>query len=250
MADEMGGQQPTKHQRIADDLKAAITAGDYGPGDRLPGENALAAQYNVAALTARQALKLLRTEGLIETKKGAGARVIAFHPIRRHSGLHGPPAPQGAGMSIREADEDRNTTIDVSVQKAEAPAQVAQALGLSEGEFVCIRSRRFIVDGRPVRLESSYFPLALLGGSALPVDLGEGSTHAVLSEFGHAPVHVREEVRSRQPTLQEATALGMPLERSVLKVHRIAVDKDGRAVEMSDTTLDSAAYVLSYGFDV
>lgn len=82
MTDETGAQL-TKAQQIAAELKAAIERGDYGPGDRLPGENALATQYSVASLTARRALKLLRTEGLVETKKGAGARVISFHPIRR-----------------------------------------------------------------------------------------------------------------------------------------------------------------------
>src|SRR4051812_47778547 len=83
MTDETGTQR-TKAQQIADDLKAAIERGEYAPGARLPGENALATQYGVASLTARRALKILSTEGLIETKRGAGARVISFRPIRRH----------------------------------------------------------------------------------------------------------------------------------------------------------------------
>ncbi|MGW2940056.1 GntR family transcriptional regulator, partial [Streptomyces sp. NPDC001156] len=48
-----------KYQRIADSLREAIQSGEYGPGDRLPGENDLMAEYDVARMTARQALGVL-----------------------------------------------------------------------------------------------------------------------------------------------------------------------------------------------
>jgi GntR family transcriptional regulator len=52
MGDQGAGRQP-KYQRIAAELKAAIEAGAYGPGGRLPGENDLMATYEVARMTAR-----------------------------------------------------------------------------------------------------------------------------------------------------------------------------------------------------
>jgi GntR family transcriptional regulator len=51
-AAEAGDAEPV-YARIADDLRAAIRAGQYADGDRLPGENALMERYGVARMTAR-----------------------------------------------------------------------------------------------------------------------------------------------------------------------------------------------------
>jgi GntR family transcriptional regulator len=249
MASETGPQRP-KYQRIADDLKAAIETGEYGPGDRLPGESTLAAQYGVAPLTARQALKILRIEGLVETKRGAGARVISFRPIRRHGIQRLAREQWGAGKSIWSADEERPVTIDVRVDTVLAPAHIARMLDLADDEAVCARSRRFVLDERPVMLATSYLPLALVEGTAIMrVDTGDGGTYARLGELGHAPAHFREEVRCRLPVAKEAEGLGMPLERPVVKVCRTAYDASLNAVEVNEMTMDSAAYILEYAFD-
>ncbi|MFB7745376.1 GntR family transcriptional regulator [Streptomyces sp. NPDC056132] len=250
MAGETGAQRP-KYQRIADDLKAAIERGEYGPGDRLPGESALAAQYGVAPLTARQALKILRTEGLVETKRGAGARVISFQALRRHGIERIARQQWGTGKSIWSHDDDRPMTVETSVDSAPAPVHIAKILKLEEGELVCTRSRRFVVQERPVQLSTSYLPYELVAGSAIMrVDTGEGGTYARLTELGHAPVRAKEEVRSRLPTAVEAEGLAMPLERPVIKLCRTVFDTDGRAVEVNEMTLDSAAYILDYTFDL
>ncbi|MEU2681306.1 GntR family transcriptional regulator [Streptomyces sp. NPDC007107] len=249
MASETGTQRP-KYQRIADDLKAAIETGEYGPGDRLPGESALAAQYDVAPLTARQALKILRTEGLVETKRGAGARVISFRPIRRHGIQRLNHQQWGSGKTIWSADEERPVTIDVRVDTVAAPAHIAHMLDLSDEQAVCARSRRFVLADRPVMLATSYLPLTLVEGTAIMrVDTGDGGTYARLAELGYAPAHFREEIRCRLPLAAEAESLGMPLERPVVKVCRTAYDADHRAVEVNEMTMDSAAYILEYAFD-
>lgn len=240
----------TKSQQIADDLKAAIERGDLEAGDRLPGENALASQYGVAGLTARHALKSLATEGLVEIKKGAGARVISFHPIRRHGIQRVAREQWGEGKSIWSTDDDRPQTIDVRVDSLAAPPHIARVLDLAEGELVCARSRRYVVEERPVMLAVSYLPHTLVENTAIArIDTGEGGIYARLAELGHAPAHFREELRSRLPTAEEAARLEMPAERPVIKVCRTAFDQEGRAVEVNEMTLDGAAYVLDYEFD-
>jgi GntR family transcriptional regulator len=249
MASESGPERP-KYQRIADDLKAAIESGRYGPGDRLPGESALAEQYGVAVLTARQALKILRVEGLVETKKGAGARVISFRQIRRHGIQRLARAQWGMGKSIWSADEERPVTIDVRVDTVPAPEHIARMLDLEDGGAVCARSRRFVLDKRPVMLATSYLPFELVADTAITrIDTGEGGAYARLAEIGHAPAHFREEIRCRLPTAEEAESLDVPLGRPVIKLCRTAFTTDGRAVEVNEMTLDSAAYVLDYAFD-
>jgi DNA-binding GntR family transcriptional regulator len=65
----------TLSQRIAAELRAAIQRGDYQPGHRLPSGRNLMRTYQVARQTVQNAFDLLRGEGLIITKQGAGAYV-------------------------------------------------------------------------------------------------------------------------------------------------------------------------------
>ncbi|MBQ0855714.1 GntR family transcriptional regulator (plasmid) [Streptomyces sp. BH-SS-21] len=250
MSDEAGAQR-TKVQHIADELKAAIERGDYEPGDRLPGENALAAQYGVASLTARRALKILRTEGLVESRKGAGARVLSFQPIRRRGIPRLAREQWGSGRSIWSTDDVAPDVDQIAVLvDTTPPPHISNVLDLAPGEVACVRSRRYVVDGRPVMLAASYMPQALVAGSPITqADTGPGGLYARLADLGHAPVRFREEIRVRLPSTDEATRLSIPTERAVIKLARTAFDAAGRAVEVNEMTLDSAAYVLDYEFD-
>jgi len=64
------------YMQIADDLRRQIEAGEYDPGDRLPSNRLMSEQYGVAAETLRQALDVLRGEGLIATQSTRGTFVL------------------------------------------------------------------------------------------------------------------------------------------------------------------------------
>jgi GntR family transcriptional regulator len=61
--------------QVAEDLRRQITSGTFGPGENLPSLAELAHRYGVGRHTVRQALQLLRTEGLVDSSRGALARV-------------------------------------------------------------------------------------------------------------------------------------------------------------------------------
>lgn len=64
-----------RYTHIADELRAAIASGRLQPGARLPSERALAEEFEVSRATIVSAFHLLRGEGLIETRHGAGSWV-------------------------------------------------------------------------------------------------------------------------------------------------------------------------------
>ncbi|MFD5802519.1 GntR family transcriptional regulator [Streptomyces sp. NPDC127020] len=241
-----------KYQRIADSLREAIEAGAYGPGDRLPGENDLMDTYGVARMTARQALSVLRDEGLAEARKGAGVFVREFRPIRRR-GIDRLARDQwGNGRSVWSADvEDRALEVDrITVSEEVPPERVGAVLNLADEDSACVRRRRFVLDNKPVLLATSYLPMPLVAGSRITEqDTGPGGTYARLAELGHEPVHFREEVRSRMPSKDEAAQLEISPGTPVVLVCRTAFTADGRAVEVNEMTLDAASYVLEYDFD-
>ncbi|OMI87846.1 GntR family transcriptional regulator [Streptomyces sp. M1013] len=247
-----GDDRRPKYQRIADTLREAIRSGEYGPGDRLPGENDLMAAHGVARMTARQALSVLRDEGVAEARKGAGVFVREFRPLRRRGIQRLAQQQWGNGRSIWSTDiENRSLDVDqVTVSEEAAPDSIAAVLDLADEETVCVRRRRFVLDGKPVLLATSYLPASLVAGSAITQeDTGPGGMYARLAELGYKPVHFREEVRSRMPSQDEATQLGMSAGTPVILVCRTAFTAEGRPVEINEMTLDAASYILEYDFD-
>jgi DNA-binding GntR family transcriptional regulator len=60
------------YRRIAADMEHAIKSGALAPGAPLPSEAALTAKYGVSRGTARQALSLVESLGLVRTVHGKG----------------------------------------------------------------------------------------------------------------------------------------------------------------------------------
>ncbi|MBM7169799.1 GntR family transcriptional regulator [Streptomyces sp. G44] len=251
MANTNDDRRP-KYQRIADTLREAVQSGEYGPGDRLPGENDLMATYGVARMTARHALGVLRDEGVVEARKGAGVFVRAYRPLRRRGIQRLARRQWGGGRSIWSADiENRNLEVDrVTVSEEAAPDRVGAVMELAAEETVCVRRRRFVLDEKPVLLATSYLPMSLVAGTAITQrDTGQGGTYARLAEIGFGPVHFREEVRSRMPSREEATQLSMSTGTPVILICRTAYTDEGRPVEINEMTLDAASYILEYDFE-
>lgn len=244
-----GSNREPKYQRIAGVLKQGIEAGRYAPGDRLPGENDLMAEHGVARMTARQALAVLQAEGLAEARKGAGVFVREFRPIRRRGIQRLAREQWGTGRSVWATDiGDRDLAVEVvEIAERDAPAAVAAALG---EDRAWARSRRFVLDGKPVLLSVSYYPAALVADSAITAqDTGAGGAYARLAELGHEPVRFREEIRSRMPTADEADRLRLATGTPVVLIRRTAFTADGRPVEVNEMVLDAGSYVLEYEFE-
>lgn len=65
---------------IFEQLKQAIIAGTWVPGDSLPPEKQLAGDFGVSRMSVRTALAKLQAFGLVEVKMGEGTFVIDFDP--------------------------------------------------------------------------------------------------------------------------------------------------------------------------
>ncbi|MEI3856050.1 MULTISPECIES: FCD domain-containing protein [unclassified Ensifer] len=58
--------------KISAALRRELTEGVFRPGDRLPSESALTKEYSVSRTVVREAIAILRADGLVEARKGAG----------------------------------------------------------------------------------------------------------------------------------------------------------------------------------
>lgn len=246
-------KQP-KHRLIAETLYEAIQSGRFAPGDRLPGESDLMQDHGVARNTARDALGLLTTWGVTETRKGAGVFVRDFKPIIRDGirRLSSETWPAGRSMWADET-EGRNLGIDhISVTETEPPAHIRDMLGLQPDEKTVRRFRRFLIDGKPVMVSRSWLPASVAAGTAIAQeDTGPGGTYARLRDLGRGPTKFREDLRARElPEPDEDSEL-LQLSRGtpVIDIIRTAFDANGMPVEVNEMTADSSAYVFRYDFE-
>ena len=68
-------QRKSMHARIVRDLGMRIVAGEFAPGQRLPAEAALLADYEVSRPVLREATRVLVAKGLVLSRQRAGAKV-------------------------------------------------------------------------------------------------------------------------------------------------------------------------------
>jgi GntR family transcriptional repressor for pyruvate dehydrogenase complex len=72
------------YEQVADQLRELIVNGDIRPGHRLPNEAALSVQFGVSRATVREALRVLSTQSLIRTTKGATGGSFVIMPTADH----------------------------------------------------------------------------------------------------------------------------------------------------------------------
>jgi GntR family transcriptional regulator, transcriptional repressor for pyruvate dehydrogenase complex len=65
----------TLGERVAEKLLAKIRGDGLAPGTRLPSEHAMAQHFGVSRTVVREAIALLKADGLLTTRKGSGAFV-------------------------------------------------------------------------------------------------------------------------------------------------------------------------------
>ena len=145
-------------------------------------------RYGVSRGTARDALDVLKNEGRIVSRQGSGTRVRMFRPLKRQGTERLLRSHWGAGHAIREADaQDRPYDVDeLEITEDAASDSVAEALGLAQGTPVVIRSRRYLVEGRPIQLVTDYLPASIAAGTQIAEpDSGAGGILARLEDLGY-----------------------------------------------------------------
>lgn len=213
---------------IADTLRSEIAEGRYAPGDRLPTEADLAARFGVNRHTVRRAQSVLTEEGVIFTRRGSGAFVLAKpadYPLGRRVRFH---------QNLLAAGRRPERRV-LSVETRPASVDEAEALTLAEGDPVCVYHAVSLADGQPLALATSLFPEARLPG--LAAELAErasvtGALAAVgVADYTRASTRVQARAADATQALHLRVAEGAP----VLYTTSLNVGPDGMPVEFGRT---------------
>lgn len=248
MTSEVGGWAP-KYHRVADALRREIRDGELFPGQRLPAETALVERFRVSLPTIRQALSLLRAEGLIESVHGVGTFVKEQRRLQRRSrGRYGSAREHGKLLTHHLRHEI------VFAGRAEVPGHVAETMGVSPGTEVVVR-RRHLFDkdtGRPEEIGASYLPLDIADGTYLtePTVVPKALFLCVEDLTGRRYTSARDQWVARMPTANEAAVLELPTGAAVLHVIHTARDENGDVLEVSESIWPADRVMVLDDYDI
>lgn len=243
-------RSPSK--QIAADLRDQIASGALPPDAKLPSERELSERFHVAPQTVRQAVALLKNEGLVVGQAGRGVFVRSREPLIRLGTDRFSRAHRTAGKSAQQAEAEgigrtfRQEILELA--EVPAPAHIAEHLGVCEGEPVFKRSRREYVGDEPNQVAVSYYRPEVVAGTAITqVNTGPGGSYARLEEAGHTLIEFYEEFTARMPTPDELRLLRLPAGTPVVNVLRVAHDAKG-PVEVFESVVNSRMIVFTNRF--
>ncbi|MGN3953852.1 GntR family transcriptional regulator [Streptomyces sp. WAC8370] len=224
MDQHVGRPRAERARHLADGLRQQITDGAFADGT-LPDERELGRRFGASRNAVRDALALLREEGLITRRRGIGTTVLLpkyGHGLDRLAGLAEELA--GRGTVTNE--------VRVAAEVSVLPAAVATRLEVPAGAGGVYVERLRWLDGLPLSLDTSWLT-AGVGRAVLAGDLRERDVFGLIEEAAGVPLG-RAEVAVHAVSADPGTArlLGIEPGAAVFALERLTRSADGRPVDV------------------
>ncbi|MBU6534295.1 GntR family transcriptional regulator [Streptomyces sp. NPDC057245] len=224
------------YQQVATRLLGELHGGSVPPGERLPGERRLAEHFGVSRETVRQALDLLRRDGMLSTDRRGSHVALPGQPA-------GGPAPLAFPVGTL-ADEPRSGAR-ATVAWEPPPAEHAVALGLAPG--------------RPTLVHRYLSPPAATGGRRSAVTSFSAVALTEVDELaryrgradGTAAAQLwraYDWMRRAGLTLHHRDTITRPTDTASVRVVRRVHDQYARPLEITDLLVDARQDALVYEF--
>jgi GntR family transcriptional regulator len=215
-----------RYRDLADALRARIAARDVGVGGSLAGELELAREYGTSRVTVRRALDLLRQEGLVVSRRGAGW-FLAVDPVRQ---------PLGRLTTVEAAVEAAGARATRRVRAfgfVEAPRRVADALELAAGTEVLRVERVNLADDEPFAAVTVWVR-ADVGSDLSRADAERAPFYDLLPVRGVELGTVHQSITAELASASVAAALACAAGDPLLLVRRVTHDTGGVPVLYSE----------------
>ena len=139
------------HHKIAQVLRSRLESGIWSTHGALATEQRLCEEFGASRTTVRQALGHLKQAGLLESRTGVGTRGVSA-PVKR--------------MIVPASGDPLHAALDtrpriVTVGEVACPQPIAAFFGIAVSAPICHFVRVHMLDGKPLSVVDSYFPLAI-----------------------------------------------------------------------------------------
>jgi GntR family transcriptional regulator len=216
------GPRADRARLAADVLRQQIHAGAYPNG--LPPENELAAEFFVSRNTIREALTILKNEGLIERGPKVGTHVA------RRKYDHGLDALLGLKETFKNLGEVRNEVR--AAMPVTAPPSVASRLRLKPGEPAVFVERLRYLGDLPLSLDLTYLTPDI-GSQILSYPLETNDLFALIEQVsGQRLGSASLAVEAIPADAHSAATLQVPVGAALLMLERLTSLDDGKPVDL------------------
>ena len=214
-----------RYIRIAETLRRRLLDFRQRDDTRLPSEPTMAREFGVSRETVREALALLRSEGLVYARTGRGTFLS--------------PWPQQVGLRITQPINEpyaagRRSSPKVLEQGfVAASSEVGRALAVAAGQPVLRYTILRNIRGRAFRFGWVYVPKAV----AERLDLSQPPRLTVSDkierEAGLRLIRAHQRAIATAAPTDVAKALGMAAGSPVLAFHRVYYAESGKPAELA-----------------
>lgn len=210
--------------QLAEQILAAIGAGQLRPGMALPSERELSQELRLSRMTVRRAFEELVERGQLEQRRGSGTFVKR------------PALEQSVDRLEGYWDEATRLGMQPGSRLLEAGFQpidsdVARALGVDEGERLLRVSRLRTANDEPLALQLAFLAPRLSGLNLDRLVVSGSLYRTICDQFGVEPARARQTVAARMPTAGERSLLGIDQGVPVLALERTTFDDGGEPFE-------------------
>jgi GntR family transcriptional regulator len=212
------------------------------PGQRLPSDADLCAEFGVSRMTARHAMAQLADEGLVRRDPGRGTFVAE------------PPAHRRANFLMTFSHEMHRQGRVPSSRIIECDARTPTLrervdLRVDPDHDVLALRRVRLADAEPVAIESALLATRCIA-TVLGADLERGSLHEALIRDGMVPSRGRSSIGAEAATTDDVVLLGVRPGAPMLVERRLILDQRGRPIERTESRYAADRYGLDVGFSV
>jgi GntR family transcriptional regulator len=213
-------------------------------GAPVASERELAERFDVSRMTAREAVRILRQEGLIYHERGRGMFVV-----RRKLDLHELPGLAGFSAEMRGRGLSPQTRL-LRFERVQARGEITQHLQLAAGASVYRIERLRLSDEVPMVHECTHVPLSVCP-ALYRYDLSRDALYRILrEEFGLQLVRAAEELEaaSAGPTIGRLFRLSAS--DPVLSIRRIVYGPAGAPIETTRSIYRADRYRATFDVSV
>lgn len=201
-------------RQVHDDLSRRLQSGEFADG--VPGEFALASDYDVSRQTIRQALRGLRDAGLVDARRGRRSRLATQTALSE---------PMGALYELFDVMRRSGATVHGVVQtlRVGPDAVIGARIGAGESGPLVYLQRLWFVGERPLALDHAWLPESV-AAPLLNVDLSTVGLYGELAaRAGVRLVSGSERLHAIVPSAAQRALLHLPPH-----VAAVAIDRLGR----------------------
>lgn len=197
--------------QVLGDLRTRLAQGEFTT--RFPSDVELVRQYSVSRHTAREAVRRLQAEGVLERERGRGS----FLKSRRIE------QPVGSLYSLFRSVEDHGLEQRSKVRFLEErrDREAAAALGRPAEEPLVYLERLRFAGEEPIALDCSWLP-AFIGAPLLDVDFGHTALYKQLVErCGVTLTSAWERINPTLPSREQRELLDIGTRQPAFAIERL-----------------------------